>query len=198
MRKYFVVLFLFSFISLFSMETVITPIMGYTNYFSSCHLHTKKRIDTYLHTFTLGLDLMFMGEQTGFTFFANNHLSFMDETQVFGDVDFVRGKGASIVEGMFYDASWLVGYTIDFTEDLKLRLGIGSGFFHGYRPKNNTTSTAAGCVFLFCLDYFFIHGLGISFGLEEGVYGKIRKNKPNEKLVFFNRVQIKLGLAIRS
>lgn len=188
--------FSFSVISLFSIEGIITPTMGYTNYFLRTFYKTRTT-NTYLHTVSLGLDLLFLGEETGFTFFINNHLSFMDETQVFGDVDFINAKGASIVEGMFWDTSLLAGYTIDFNENVKLRLGVGVGFFHGLKPKSNETKTAMGSVFAFYLDYFFSSGLGISFGIEDGVYGSIRKKQKNEKHNFFNRTQPKLGLAIR-
>lgn len=181
---------------LFSIETIITPTMSYSNYFLRTFYKTRTT-NTYLHTVSLGLDLLFLGEETGFTFFINNHLSFMDETQVFGDVDFINAKGASIVEGMFWDTSLLAGYTIDFNENVKLRLGVGVGFFHGLKPKSNETKTAMGSVFAFYLDYFFSSGLGISVGAEDGVYGSIRKKQKNEKRNFFNRVQPKLGLAIR-
>ena len=105
----------------------------------------------------------------------------MDETQVFGDVDFISVKGASVIEGMIWDFSLLAGYTIDLSEELKLRLGVGAGFFHGFQPKSNTTSTAMGSILSLCLDYFFISGLGISVGIEDGVYGSVRKKQPDEK-----------------
>ena len=198
MKKIIFSFFIFSFSMpfLFSIETIITPTMSYSNYFlHTVYIHKKSSI--HLHTGSLGLDLMFIGEKTGFTFFANNHLSFMDETQVFGDVDFINAKGASIVEGMFWDTSLLAGYTIDFNENVKLRLGVGVGFFHGLKPESNTTQTAMGSVFALYIDYFFAHSLGISFGAEDGVYGSIRKKQKDEKRNFFNRVQPKLGLAIR-
>lgn len=188
--------FSFSVISLFSIEGIITPTMSYSNYFLRTFYKTRTT-NTYLHTVSLGLDLLFLGEETGFTFFINNHLSFMDETQVFGDVDFINAKGASIVEGMFWDTSLLAGYTIDFNENVKLRLGVGVGFFHGLKPESNTTQTAMGSVFALYIDYFFAHNLGISVGAEDGVYGSIRKKQKDEKRNFFNRVQPKLGLAIR-
>jgi len=198
MRKYFIVLFLFSFnfIYLFSIETVITPTISYTNYFLRS-IYTSKITKTYLHTVSLGLDLIFVGEKTGFTFFANNSLSFMDETQVTGDVDFIGGKGASVVEGMIWNMSLLVGYTIDLNDEAKLRLGGGLALFHGRHPKIDASQTALGSVLAFYLDYFFSHGLGISFGVEEGVYGSIRKRQSNQKHNFFNRLQTKLGLVIR-
>ena len=198
MKKIIFSFFIFSFsvISLFSIETIITPTMSYSNYFLRTFYKTRTT-NTYLHTVSLGLDLLFLGEETGFTFFINNHLSFMDETQVLGDIDFISGKGASIVEGMFWDTSLLAGYTIDLNEYLKLRLGVGVGFFHGFMPKSNETKTAMGSVFAFYLDYFFSSGLGISFGIEDGVYGSIRKKQKNEKHNFFNRTQPKLGLAIK-
>lgn len=189
-------LFSFNFLSLFSIETVITPSISYTNYFLRT-IYTHKKTNTYLHTVSLGLDLMFIGKETGFTFFGNNHLSFMDETQFFGDVDFINAKGASVVEGMIWDFSLLAGYTIDLSEEVKLRLGVGAGFFHGFQPTSNTTSTAIGSILAFYLDYFFISGLGISVGIEEGAYGSVRKRQPDERRKFFNRVQTKLGLAIR-
>ena len=198
MKKIIFSFFIFSFSMpfLFSIETIITPTMSYSNYFLRTFYKTRTT-NTYLHTVSLGLDLLFLGEETGFTFFINNHLSFMDETQVFGDVDFINAKGASIVEGMFWDTSLLAGYTIDFNENVKLRLGVGVGFFHGLKPKSNTTQTAMGSVFALYLDYFFAHSLGISFGAEDGVYGSIRKKQKDEKRNFFNRVQPKLGLAIK-
>ena len=121
----------------------------------------------------------------------------MDETQVFGDVDFISVKGASVIEGMIWDFSLLAGYTIDLSEELKLRLGVGAGFFHGFQPKSNTTSTAMGSILSLCLDYFFTNSLAIDLGIEEGVYGEIRKRRFNEIGTFFNRLQTKLGLAIR-
>jgi hypothetical protein len=198
MKKSICILFLFSFrsISLFSIETVITPTISYSNYFLRT-VYTNRKTNTYLHTVSLGLDLVFIGEETAFTFFANNHISFMEETQVFGDVDFVSGKGASVVEGMIWDSSLLAGYTIDPMEDLKLRLGVGLGIFHGFQPKSKSIETAMGSIFAFYIDYFFIHGLGLSFGIENGVYGSIRKRQNDEKRNFFNRVQTKIGLAIR-
>ena len=197
MKKWFFIFFISSnFLSLFSIETVITPSISYTNYFLHT-VYTHKKSSIHLHNGSLGLDLMFIGEKTGFTFFANNHLSLMDETQVFGDVDFISVKGASVIEGMIWDFSLLAGYTIDLSEELKLRLGVGAGFFHGFQPKSNTTSTAMGSILSLCLDYFFISGLGISVGIEDGVYGSVRKKQPDEKHKFFNRVQTKLGLAIR-
>lgn len=198
MKKIIFSFFIFSFSMpfLFSIETIITPTMSYSNYFLRTFYKTRTT-NTYLHTVSLGLDLLFLGEETGFTFFINNHLSFMDETQVFGDVDFINAKGASIVEGMFWDTSLLAGYTIDFNENVKLRLGVGVGFFHGLKPESNTTQTAMGSVFALYIDYFFAHNLGISVGAEDGVYGSIRKKQKDEKRNFFNRVQPKLGLAIR-
>lgn len=198
MKKYFIVFFIFSFnlVFLFSIETVIAPTISYTNYFLRT-IYTERKINTYLHTVSLGLDLMFVGKETGFTFFASNSLSFMDESQVFGDVDFVRGKGASVVEGIIWNTSLLAGYTIDCTENLKLRMGGGLGMFYGHHPKSNVPITAIGSVFSLYLDYFFTTGLGFSFGIEDGVYGGVRKKEANEKYKFFNRVQTKLGLAIR-
>lgn len=198
MKKSILILFFlfFNFVFVFSMEAIIIPTMSYSNYFLQTIYKTRKT-NTYLHTVSLGLDLMFVGEKTGFTFFLDNHLSFMDETQVFGDIDFVSGKGASVVEGMIWDSSFLAGYTIDLNEQLKLRLGVGLGFFHGYKPRNNRTMTAMGSVFTFCLDYFFTNSLAIDLGIEEGVYGEIRKRRFNEIGTFLNRLQTKLGLAIR-
>jgi|GEM_PF-1349188 hypothetical protein len=197
MRKYFLFFFFFSFtfLPLFSIETIITPTMGYTNYFLRT-IYKNKKNNTYLHAISFGLDLMFIWDKTDFTFFANNHLSFIDETQVSGDVDFIKVKGASVIEGFIWDISLLAGYTFDL-EDIKLRLGVGTGFFHGAKPKSNEIQTALGSVFAFYLDYFFNHNWGISFGIEDGFYGSVRKKKSNEKAIFFNRVQAKLGLAIR-
>ncbi|MGP1438773.1 MAG: DUF2715 domain-containing protein [Treponema sp.] len=198
MKKYFIVLFLFciSFISLFSIETIISPTIGYTNYFSYTG-YKERSLQTHLHTVSMGLDLMFVGEESCFTVFANNAISFMEETQVYGDIDFIAEKGASVIEGMLWNTSILVGYTLDFTEDLKLRLGVGLGLFHGYRPKANTATTAIGSVVSISFDYFFIHRLGISFGIEDGVYGSIRKPLPNERLKVFNRAQTKLALVMK-
>ena len=63
MKKWFFIFFISSnFLSLFSIETVITPSISYTNYFlHTVYIHKKSSI--HLHTGSLGLDLMFIGEK---------------------------------------------------------------------------------------------------------------------------------------
>ncbi|MGP1415806.1 MAG: DUF2715 domain-containing protein [Treponema sp.] len=196
MKKYFIsfVIFSFALIQIFAIETVITPSMSYTNYFSKTKYVSSK---SYLHAFSIGLDLMFVGKESCFTFFFNNHISFTEGTKGTGEIDFINAKGAQIIENMLFDTSLLIGYTFGLTEELVLRLGGGLGLFHGYYPIENKTATALGSVLTFSLEYFFIRNLGISFGMEDGIYGSVRKVSENGRVRFFNRVQTKIGLAIR-
>lgn len=197
----FLLLFFSSIVYLSALDIVITPVMGLTHYLSVVNYplkgngYTKPRKVRNFYAIYPGLELTLVDTDSYFTFFMNNHLSFLEDTKTKGDIDFITQKGASVVENMLWDFSLLLGYTLDFEDYFYMRFGIGMGMIYSNVALAEEYPMGLGTVANFVMDYFFIHSLGISVGVEEGVYGDVKRGTEESK--GYNRFSIRFGLAIR-
>ena len=199
----FSLLFFSSFLYLFALDVVITPVLGLTHYLSRVNYKTKKCRHTSssrvlnFYAISPGLDLAFVDTDSYFTFLMSNHFSFLEDTKSEGDIDFITQKGSAIVENMLWDFSLLVGYTLDFEDNFCMRFATGMGMIYSTGALAEEYPIGLGSVVNFIMDYFFIHSLGLSVGLEEGIYASLKKLEENEKLKLYNRLSIRFGVAIK-
>ena len=181
----------------------IIPTLGYTNYFSQkiykasgaisgVREDLHKNID--LSAFSIGLDIVII-DDSHFTFFFNEHVSFLENSREYGNFDIVRGRGSSVVEDVLYDASTTIGYTF-FIDNFRLGLGAGIGIFAGSNGLQETSPFAVGLVINMNCDYFFTSVFALSLGIEDGVYGSVKSKSLDEVHSIYNRFATRLGCLI--
>jgi len=199
--KYIFFLFSFSLISeLFAVNLQIIPTLGYTNYLSKKTYKVNKTTDEVLQknidlsSFSIGLDIVII-DDSQFTFFFNEHVSFLENSKEYGNFDIVRGRGSSLIEDVLYDASTTVGYTF-FLDNFRLGIGAGVGIFGGSNGLQENSPFAAGFVMNMNIDYFFIQAFALSFGIEDGLYGSVKTKRTDVVSKMYNRFCARIGCVI--
>jgi len=187
---------------LFALEVEIIPTLGYTNYFyfskriykasDEKERSVHKNID--LSALSIGLDVVII-DTSCFTFFFNNHVSFLESSKEYGNVDIVRRRGNSVVEEVLYDASLNAGYTF-FIESFRIGLGAGMGLFAGSVGVEENSPFALGFVINANADYFLTKSFALSLGIEDGIYGSVKPKRRDEKLKMYNRFCTRIGCVI--
>ena len=184
---------------LFALEVAYVPALGITNLFlREVYKIGKNKIEqksSTLLTVAMGLDVI-ITDDSGFTFFFNNHISFLENSREYGNLDIINRTGGSTIEGVLYDSSWNLGYTF-FMENFRIALGAGMGIFASNEDLRKSSLFAAGFVVNMNLDYFFVDSMALSLGIEDGIYGSIntrrRKYFPN----MYNRFSTRIGYVIK-
>ena len=205
MKKTVALFFLFvcSFAYLSALDVIITPVLGLTHYLSIINYephrngYTKPRRIRNFYAISPGLELALVDTDSYFTFFMNNHLSFLEDTQTKGDIDFITQRGATIIENMLWNFSLLLGYTLNFEDNFYMRFGAGMGIIYSNAALTEEYPTGLGTVVNFVMDYFFIKSLGLSVGIVEGIYADVKKLKGNKESRAYNRVSIRFGVVIK-
>ena len=186
----------------FALDVEIIPTLGYTNYFSQTEYARVNNVVREhskiigFSCFNIGLDILIIEPDSHFTFFFNNHVCFFEESKEHGGIDIVRRQGSSVVEGVLWDANISAGYTF-LLNNFRIGLGGGVGIFSGSNGFGESSPFGAGIVLNANMEYFFVNFLALSFGMEEGIYGSVKKKKDDELLRMYNRFCMRVGVAIK-